>query len=165
METKFKGKTISTIGNLPKVGTQAPIFTLTKGDLTNVSLSDFLGSRVILNIFPSLDTSVCAISVRKFNEIASKLDNTKVLCISKDLPFAQARFCIAENIKNVEVLSDFRNGSFANDYGVLIKDGDLAGLLARAIVVIDANGKTLYSAMNSEIAEEPDYQSALDSLK
>ena len=166
MNTKFKGTIISTIGDLPSVGEQAPNFMLTKGDLTNFSLSDVKGQRVVLNIFPSLDTSVCAITVRKFNEIASNLPNVKVLCISKDLPFAQSRFCVAENIKNVEVLSDFRyNSEFGIDYGVLIKDGVLAGLFARAIIVIDADGTVMYSAMNEEIAQEPDYDKALAVLK
>ncbi len=166
MNTKFKGTTISTIGDLSSVGERAPNFILSKGDLTNLSLSDLRGKRVVLNIFPSLDTSVCAMSVRRFNELAASLNNVKVLCISKDLPFAQSRFCVAENIKNVEVLSDFRNNSdFGVDYGVLIKDGALAGLFARAIVVIDTDGTVLYSAMNDEISEEPNYSSALEKIK
>ncbi len=166
MDTKFKGTKITTVGDLPRVGEYAPNFILSKGDLTNLSLSDLRGKRVVLNIFPSLDTSVCAMSVRKFNELAASLDNVKVLCISKDLPFAQSRFCVAENIKNVEVLSDFRNNSdFGKDYGVLIKDGALAGLFVRAIVVIDTDGTVLYSAMNDEIAEEPDYSSALEKVR
>ncbi len=166
MNTKFKGTTISTIGDLPSVGERAPNFTLSKGDLTNLSLSDLRGKRVVLNIFPSLDTSVCSMSVRRFNELAASLNNVKVLCISKDLPFAQSRFCVAENIKNVEVLSDFRNNSdFGVDYGVLIKDGALAGLFTRAIVVIETDGTVLYRAMNDEISEEPNYSSALEKIK
>ena len=166
MNTKFKGTNISTIGDLPTVGERAPNFMLSRGDLSNFSLSDVKGQRVVLNIFPSLDTSVCAVAVRKFNEMATRLRNVKVLCISRDLPFAQSRFCVAENIKNVELLSDFRyNSEFGIDYGVLIKDGPLAGLFARAVVVADEEGTVIYSAMNEEIAQEPNYDAVLTVLQ
>lgn len=160
----LKGNSIHTIGNLPEIGQQAPDFTLVKNDLSITKLSDYKGSKVILNIFPSIDTGVCATSVRKFNEQAASLENTKVLCISRDLPFAQQRFCGAEGIENVENLSDFNDGSFGKNYGVEIIDGPLAGLHSRAVVVLDETGKVIYTEQVPEIAQEPDYQSALNSL-
>src|SRR5690606_32058613 len=137
---------------------------LTSGDLSAKSLSDFKGKKVILNIFPSIDTGVCAASVRKFNEEASGLDNTVVLCISKDLPFAQSRFCAAEGLENVVSLSDFKDNSFADAYGVKFSDGPLAGLLSRSVVVIDENGKVIYNEQVAETVEEPNYEAALASL-
>lgn len=160
----LKGNPVSTIGNLPKVGDVANDFQLVKTDLSTVSLSDFKGKRLILNIFPSIDTPTCATSVRKFNEKASEIDNTVVLCISRDLPFAQARFCGAEGIENVLAVSDFREGKFGKEYGLEITDGPLKGLHSRAVVVIDQNGKILYTEQVSEIAEEPNYEIALASL-
>lgn len=161
---KFGGNDIETIGTLPQVGETAPDFDLTAEDLTSKKLSDYKGSRVVMNIFPSIDTNVCATSVRKFNEKATGLSNTKVLCISKDLPFAQKRFVSDEEINNVTNLSDFRNGSFGKNYGVEMTSGALQGLHSRAVVVLDENGKVLYNQQVPEIGEEPDYPSALKTL-
>ncbi len=155
------GNPVNTNGELPKVGSQAPDFKLTKTDLSLVSLSDFAGSKLVLNIFPSVDTSTCAASVRKFNEKASALNNTKVLCISRDLPFAQARFCGAEGLDNVINLSDFKDGSFGKTYGLEIAEGAFAGLHSRAVVVIDENGKIIHTELVSEIGHEPNYEAAL----
>lgn len=161
----LKGNSIHTLGELPKTGSTAADFELVKNDLSVVSLKDFAGSNLVLNIFPSIDTGTCAASVRKFNESAAKLDNTKVLCVSRDLPFAQARFCGAEGIKNVLTLSDFNTGSFGKAYGLEIVDGPLKGLHSRAVVVIDATGKVIYNQQVPEIVDEPDYQAALNSLQ
>lgn len=160
----LKGNPVSTTGNLPQTGNAASDFQLVKTDLSTVSLSDFKGKRLVLNIFPSIDTPTCATSVRTFNKKAGGLDNTVVLCISRDLPFAQARFCGAEGIENVMTLSDFRDGKFGKDYGLEITDSPLKGLHSRAVVVIDQNGKILYTEQVSEITEEPDYEKALSSL-
>jgi thiol peroxidase len=160
-EITLKGNKINTIGNLPKVGDAAPDFTLVKDDLSVKTLNDYKGSRLVLNIFPSLDTGTCAASVRRFNKEASELKNTKVLCISKDLPFAQARFCGSEGLKNVENLSDFRTGEFGKAYGVEIVDGPLAALESRAVVVLDEAGKVIYTQQVSEIVDEPDYEAAI----
>jgi thiol peroxidase len=157
----LKGNFINTIGNLPLLGSKTPSFTATKTDLTEIGLNDFQGKKVIFNIFPSLDTATCAMSVRKFNEAANKLKNTVILCISADLPFAQQRFCGAENLKNVMPLSIFRHTEFGKDYGVTIIDGPLKGLLARAVVIVDESGKVIYTQQVSEIIDEPDYQAAL----
>ncbi|MCB0505518.1 MAG: thiol peroxidase [Cyclobacteriaceae bacterium] len=159
----LKGNEIHTAGSLPAVGQEAPLFTLTKSDLSNASLSEFKGKKVILNIFPSLDTGICAASVRKFNELASKMDAT-VLCISKDLPFAHKRFCETEGIENVVNLSDFKNTDFADAYNTLIVDGPMAGLHSRSVVVIGENGKVTYSEQVPEIVQEPDYDKALAAL-
>lgn len=161
----LKGNAINTIGVLPKVGSKAPDFKLVKNDLSEGTLSDYKGQRLVLNIFPSLDTGTCAASVRHFNAEASKLENTSVLCISKDLPFAQARFCGAEGLNDVHNLSDFRTGKFGKDYGVEIIDGPLAGLESRAVVVIDEAGTVIYTEQVGEIVDEPDYDSALAVLK
>lgn len=163
-QIKLKGNPINTIGELPKVGTQAKDFQLVKTDLSVVTLSDFKGSKVVLNIFPSIDTGTCATSVRKFNEKASSLENTKVLCVSRDLPFAQNRFCGAEGLENVVNLSDFRNNSFGNDYGLSIVDGPLAGLHSRAVIVLDENGVIKHTELVQEIVDEPNYEAALASL-
>jgi thiol peroxidase len=160
-EITLKGNKINTIGNLPKVGDMAPDFTLVQDNLSVKSLSDYKGKRLVLNIFPSLDTGTCAASVRRFNKEAGDLTNTKVLCISKDLPFAQSRFCGSEGLVNVENLSDFRTGNFGKDYGVEIVDGPLAGLESRAVVVIDEKGRVIYTQQVSEIVDEPDYEAAL----
>ena len=165
MKTKFKNIETNTFGELPCINDIAPNFTLVNADLFHISLEDFQGTRLILNIFPSLDTSVCAMAVRKFNGIASNLKDTIVLCISKDLPFAQKRFCSVEGISNVIALSEFRPESrFGTDYGVVITDGALRGLFARAIIVISDDGKILYSQLNKEIAEEPDYNAVLKAI-
>lgn len=161
---KLGGNTIETVGTLPKVGEKAPDFDLVAQDLSTKTLSDYKGSRVIMNIFPSIDTNVCATSVRKFNEKATDLKNTKVLCISKDLPFAQKRFVSDEELNNVTNLSDFRSGSFGKNYGVEMTTGDLRGLLSRAVLVLDENGKVIFSEQVSDIGDEPDYLSALKSL-
>jgi thiol peroxidase len=160
----LKGNAIQTVGNLPKVGERAKDFTLTAVDLSHKSLSDFSGKKVILNIFPSVDTGTCAMSVREFNEKASKLENTVVLCISKDLPFAQARFCAAEGLDNVVMLSDFATGSFGTDYELQISNGPLAHLHSRAIVILDENGKVIYTEQVSEIVDEPNYEAALKAM-
>ncbi|WP_177735083.1 thiol peroxidase [Flavobacterium inviolabile] len=160
----LKGNTIHTTGELPQVGTQAKDFQLVKNDLSLASLSDFKGSKVVLNIFPSVDTGTCAASVRKFNEKASNLENTKVLCISRDLPFAQARFCGAEGLSNVINLSDFKDGSFGKEYGLTIADGPLAGLLSRVVIVLDENGVVKYSEQVPDIVDEPNYENALAAL-
>ena len=151
---------IETVGELPAVGSNAPAFTLTKTDLSEVSLQDFAGKTVILNIYPSVDTGVCAASTRKFNEIASSNPNVVVLCISADLPFAHGRFCGEEGLENVVSLSNFRNADFGGNYGVTITTGALAGLLSRAIVVIK-DGKVTYTEQVPEIAQEPNYDAAL----
>ncbi|WP_395046885.1 thiol peroxidase [Flavobacterium sp.] len=155
------GNAINTSGSLPQVGTNAPDFTLVKSDLSIASLADYKGSRVVLNIFPSIDTGTCATSVRTFNAKASTLDNTKVLCISRDLPFAQKRFCGAEGLENVENLSDFKDGSFGKNYGLEITDSVLAGLHSRVVIVLDENGVIKYSEQVPEIADEPNYENAL----
>jgi thioredoxin-dependent peroxiredoxin len=160
----LKGKPVETIGSLPEVGTQAPSFTLTKTDLSQIRDQDLRGKRVVLNIFPSVGTPTCAASVRRFNVEASKLNNTVVLCVSKDLPFAHQRFCAAEGLKNVISVSDFRSPEFGEDYGVTITSGPLQGLLSRAVVVLDQNGKVVYTEQVGEIANEPDYSKALAAL-
>lgn len=157
----LKGSAVTVDGNFPQRGDKAPEFTLVKSDLSELALSSLRGKKVILNIFPSLDTQVCATSVRKFNELAARMDNTVVLAISKDLPFAHARFCTTEGIENVIPLSAFRNPSFGVDYGVALVDGPLAGLLARAVITLDEEGNVVYSQLVSEITEEPDYENAL----
>lgn len=161
---KLGGNNIETSGTLPKVGDTAPDFNLTSQDLSTKKLSDYKGSRVIMNIFPSIDTNVCATSVRKFNEKATGLKNTKVLCISKDLPFAQKRFVSDEEINNVTNLSDFRDGNFGKNYGVEMTSGALSGLHSRAVLVLDENGKVIHSQQVPDIGEEPDYLSALKTL-
>jgi len=158
------GNPIHTSGELPKVGTKLADFKLIKNDLSIVSLSDFAGSRLVLNIFPSIDTGTCATSVRKFNTSASQLENTKVLCISRDLPFAQKRFCGAEGLENVVNLSDFQEGSFGKANGLEIVDGVLAGLHSRSIIVVDEKGSILYTEQVPEIANEPNYEAAIASL-
>lgn len=156
--TKFKGTEVNTNGALPIVGSQAPEFTLVGGGLQEIHLADYKGKRVLLNIFPSLDTGTCATSVRKFNKWVSEKDNVVVICVSKDLPFAQSRFCGAEGLENVITASDFRYNNFATDYGILLTDGPLKGLMARSVVAIDENGKVLYTELVSEIVEEPTYE-------
>ena len=163
-QVTLKGSPVQTNGDLPGAGSQAPAFTLTKTDLSEVSLSDFAGKKVILNIFPSIDTSTCATSVRQFNAKASEMDNAVVLCISQDLPFAQNRFCGAEGLEEVIPLSGFRHPDFAENYGIKILDGPLAGLDARAVVVIDESGKITHTELVPEIVDEPNYDAALGAL-
>ncbi len=160
----FKGTPIHTIGKLPAQGSSAPDFVLVKQDLSETVLADYKGKRLVLNIFPSIDTGVCAMSVRKFNEKAAALKNTVVLCVSMDLPFAQSRFCGAEGIKNVVTASSFRS-AFGDHYGVTIADGPLAGLLSRAVIVVSETGKVIYTEQVPEIAQEPNYDAALAALK
>jgi thiol peroxidase len=161
----LKGNSIQTIGELPKVGDSAINFELVKNDLSYAKLSDYAGQKLVLNIFPSLDTGTCAASVRKFNQEASSLENTKVLCISRDLPFAQARFCGAEGIDNVETLSDFASGKFGKDYNLEIANGPLANLHSRAVIVLNAEGKVVYTEQVPEIIDEPNYEKALEAIK
>ncbi|VXC79440.1 thiol peroxidase [Serratia oryzae] len=160
----FQGNAVTVAGKLPQQGEQAKGFTLVAKDLSDVALSSFAGKRKVLNIFPSIDTGVCAASVRKFNQLASSLDNTVVLCISADLPFAQSRFCGAEGLNNVVTLSTLRGGEFKSTYGVEIAEGPLSGLTARAVVVLDGQDKVLYSELVNEITTEPDYDAALAAL-
>jgi len=159
------GTPTTTSGEIPSVGSKAPDFKLATTDLAVKSLEDFSGSNLILNIFPSVDTGVCATSVRTFNKSAASLDNTKVLCISRDLPFAQARFCGAEGIENVVMLSDFANGSFGKSYGVEISEGAFSHLHARAIVVVNVDGEVVYNELVPEVGQEPNYEKALASIK
>ncbi|GAA1633127.1 MULTISPECIES: thiol peroxidase [Brevibacterium] len=161
--TALEGNPVHTSGDLPAIGTQAPAYTLVGNDLGEVNSSEFADSRVVLNIFPSVDTGVCAASVRRFNELAASLENTTVVCVSNDLPFAQARFCGAESIDDVVTASAFRS-AFGKEYGVTMVDGPLAGLLARAVVVLDDTGTVIYTQLVDEITTEPDYDAAMASL-
>ena len=159
----FQSNPVTTVGELPATGSTLPAFELVGQDLAPVTSADLAGKRVVLNIFPSLDTGTCAMSVRKFNELAAGLENTVVVCASKDLPFAQARFCGAEGLENVVTGSAFRS-SFGEDLGVTMQDGPLAGLLSRAVVIADENGKVLYTQQVAEVTEEPDYDAAVAAL-
>lgn len=161
----LKGNPIHTAGNLPAVGQPMPDFLLTKTDLSDISLSAFTGKRIVLNIFPSLDTGVCAASVRRFNAEAEKIPGTVVLCVSKDLPFAHARFCTTEGLLHVISASELRNDNFGRDFGVTITDGPLAGLLSRAVVIADEQGRVIYTEQVPEIVQEPDYEKALAVLR
>ena len=161
----FKGTPISTVGNLPQVGVKAPDFTLTRSDLSDVSLKHFQGKKKLLNIVPSLDTGVCAASARRFNEEASKVPGAVIITASCDLPFAQKRFCEVEGIENVEMLSELRTRAFGESYGVRMVDGPLAGLLSRAVVVIDEHDKVVYTEQVPEITQEPAYDKAMEALK
>jgi thiol peroxidase len=163
----LKGNPIRTIGSLPAVGSQAVDFTLTKTDLSEINLKkDLTGKTVVLNIFPSVDTPTCANSVRKFNQTAESLhDNTVVLCVSADLPFAMSRFCGAEDLHHVMPVSEFRHKEFGDQYGLRITDGPIAGLLSRAIIIIDSTGKVIYTEQVGEIAHEPNYEAALNVLR
>lgn len=163
--TNFKGSPVKLIGEFIQVGKVAPDFKLVKSDLSSFSLKDLKEKTIVLNIFPSMDTGVCATSVRTFNKLAAGLKDTVVLAISKDLPFAQGRFCSAEGIENVIPLSDFRISDFDENYGVCMADGPLAGLLARSVVVIDKSGKVAYTELVPEITQEPDYDKALAAVK
>ncbi len=158
------GNPTTTSGELPEKGTQAPEFSLSRTDLQQTTLADFKGKKVVMNIFPSVDTGVCAASVRHFNKDAAQLENTEVLCISRDLPFAQARFCGAEGLENVQVLSDFKNGDFGKDYGLLITDGAFAGLHSRVVIVLNEDHQVIYTEQVPEIGQEPNYEAALRAL-
>lgn len=158
----FKDNTINTIGNLPTVGDTAPDFLLSKTDLSDITVNDFKGKRVVMNIFPSIETPVCSLSVKRFNTEVEKLENTEILCVSKDLPFAHARFNAEEDIKNVISVCELRDQSFGENYGVRIIDGPLAGLFARALVVMDENSKVIYTQLVPEISQEPDYDAVLN---
>ena len=160
----FKGSPVATAGDLPRVGATAPEFSLVKTDLSDVSLADYKGKKLVLNIFPSVDTGVCAASVRRFNAEASKQENTVVLCISRDLPFAHARFCGAEGLEDVVSLSEYKDEVFSQNYGVKMVDGPLNGLHSRAVVVIDENGKVAHSEQVDDIVNEPNYEAALKAL-
>lgn len=160
----LKGNPVSTVGELPAVGSAAPALSGVKTDLSECSLSELAGKKVVINIFPSIDTGVCAASTRRFNEAAGSLDNTVVLCVSVDLPFALGRFCGAEGLENVVPVSVFRNPDFGNGYGVTIADGPLAGLMSRAVVVVDEAGKVVYTEQVPEITQEPNYEAALAAL-
>ncbi|QTL41495.1 thiol peroxidase [Xenorhabdus budapestensis] len=162
---KFQGSDITVSGSFPQAGETVKEFTLVAKDLTDVALSQYAGKRKVLNIFPSVDTGVCATSVRKFNQHASELNNTVVLCISADLPFAQSRFCGSEGLSNVVTLSTLRSGEFQENYGVAISEGSLSGLTARAVIVLDENNQVIYSQLVDEITNEPDYDNALSVLK
>jgi thioredoxin-dependent peroxiredoxin len=161
----FKGNPIRTASSLPRVGSDAPNFTVIQSDLSPISLSSLKGKKVVLNIFPSLDTSVCATSVRRFNMEAATLGSAVVLCISRDLPFAHKRFCVAEGINNVITGSEYQDSVFSDAYGVRIIEGPLAGLHSRAVVVVDEQGKIVYTEQVPEIAQEPDYEKAITALK
>lgn len=163
-EITFKGNKVTTAGNLPAAGTSAPDFNLVKTDLSTVQLNDLRGKKVVLNIFPSIDTGICAASARKFNELASKMENTVILNVSKDLPFAHNRFCAAEGLENVHGASQFKNDNFSQAYGVDMTDGPLAGLMSRAVVIVDENGTVTYTEQVPEIAQEPNYDAALAAL-
>ncbi len=160
----LNGHPCHTNGNIPACGEQAPKFVLVGSTLNEIKCADYIGKRVVLNIFPSLDTPTCATSVRRFNQAAASLDNTEVLCVSMDLPFAAARFCVAEGIKNVKVASAFRSPDFGEQYGLKIIDGALKGLLARAVIVLDRNRKVIYSNLVKEISDEPPYEEAIAAL-
>lgn len=162
--TKLGPNDANTVGDLPAIGSSAVDFTLTANNMKDVTLNDFAGKNVVLNIFPSVDTSTCATSVREFNKRVASKDNTVVLCISKDLPFAQKRFCGAEGIDRALTLSDFRNRGFGKTYGVELTSSSFAGLFARAVVVIDATGKVKYTELVPQIGEEPNYEAALKSI-
>ena len=163
-QIKLGEQTVDLCGELPAVGSQAPDFLLADNDLVNLTLKDFEGKRLVLNIFPSLNTPVCSASAHKFNELASEMDNTAILCISRDLAFNQKQFCLANDLNNVTFLSDMRNESFANDYGILHVNGKFQGLLARCVLIIDADGTIRYTQLVEQTGHEPDYDDVLNAL-
>lgn len=160
----LKGNPIHTSGELPKVGDKAPDFSLVKNDLSSASLSDFAGQYIVLNVFPSIDTGTCAQSVRQFNTDLNEIDDVVVLCISRDLPFAQSRFCASEGLENVINLSDFRSGKFGKDYGLEFTDGPLEGLHSRAVIVINPEGIITHTEQVNEIVDEPNYKAAFEAI-
>lgn len=159
------GNPVQTSGNLPKIGSKLADFKLVAVDLSTKTLSDFKGHNLILNIFPSVNTGICSASVRAFNKSASELENTKVLCISRDLPFAQKEFCAAEGLENVIMLSDFKNGDFGKTFGLIMISGNFDSLLSRCVIIADESGEIIYTEQVPEIAQEPNYQAALEALK
>lgn len=161
----LQGNTIQTLGKLPTIGSAAPDFNLTKVDLSAATLSNYKGKNIVLNIFPSVDTGTCATSVREFNKSAATLENTVILCISKDLPFAQARFCGAEGIKNVVMLSDFKDGNFGKAFMLEITTGPLTPLHSRVVIILNSVGEVIYTEQVGEIVDEPNYSAALEALK
>lgn len=161
----LQGNPFQTVGELPAVGSTAPGFKLTGVNLDDITLDQYKGQKVVLNIYPSIDTGICALSTRKFNEAANSLDNTVVICVSKDLPFAQKRFCGAEGLENVVSASEYKDSEFSHAYGVGIQDGPFGGLMSRAVVVIDENGSVVYNEQVPEIAQEPNYDAALAHVK
>ena len=161
----LKGNEINTLGNLPEVGDDMPEFNLVKNDLSVLSNNDLNGKKVVYNIFPSVDTGTCAASTRRFNQEASSLENTTVICVSRDLPFAQKRFCGAEGINDVIMASDYKNGDFGKDLGVIFTDGPLNSLLSRSVIVADENGKIIFTEQVAETADEPNYEAAIAALK
>ncbi len=163
-KTKFKGAPVNTSGALPRIGCKAKDFLLTDGELKDITIDEFKGKKILMNIFPSIDTGVCAASVRNFNKEASKLKNTVVLGISRDLPFALSRFCGAEGIDKVYTLSELRNRDFGKSYGLEMLDGPLAGLLARAVIIVDTDGKVIYRELVEDITQEPNYKAAISAL-
>ncbi len=163
-KTALKGNEVNTIGNLPEVGSQAPDFLLVRSDLKEATLASYHGQRVILNIYPSVDTGICAMSTIKFNEEASNLENTRIVCVSKDLPFAFQRYCASEGIDSLDTLSAYRDQNFGKDYGVEMVDGPLKGLNARAIVIVNEEGQVIYTEMVPEITTEPNYEKALAAI-
>jgi thioredoxin-dependent peroxiredoxin len=163
-EITFKGNAVRTAGQLPAVGTMAPDFRLTGTDLADIQLSTLRGKKVVLNIFPSIDTGICAASARKFNQLASSLDNTIVLNISKDLPFAHSRFCAAEGLENVHGASQYKDAAFSSSYGVDMADGPLAGLMSRAVVIVNTDGQVTYTEQVADIVQEPNYDAAIAAL-
>ena len=164
-QINFKGNPIHTSGNLPEIGQKAQDFKLVKADLSEASLADYKGQKLVMNIFPSIDTGICAMSARQFNQVAGDLENTKVLCISRDLPFAQKRFCGAEGLESVEMLSDFATGDFGKDYGLLMTDGPLKNLESRVVIVLNEDHEVVYTEQVPEITQEPNYEAALAALK
>lgn len=160
----LRGNPVTTTGELPTLGSKVPAFTLTKADLSEMTSADLVGKRTILNIFPSIDTPTCAASTRRFNELASALDNTAVICVSADLPFAQRRFCGVEGLTNVQTGSSFRS-DFGKTFGVTLADGVMKGVLARAVIVLDEQGTVTYTELVGEIADEPNYEAAINALK
>lgn len=161
----LKGAPLETIGTLPKVGAQAPDFIVTKTDLSEIRLKNYLGKKIILNIFPSIDTPTCATTMVKFNEIATQFPDALILCVSIDLPFAQERFCTAKHLSNIMTVSVFRHPAFGKDYGVMITSGPLAGLLSRAVVIIDEHGKVIYNEQVKELDNEPNYDAMVAALR
>ena len=161
----FKGNTINAAGELPKVGEKAPDCTLTNDSLSDIQLGDFAGKKLILNIFPIIDTGICAMSARKFNEEASSLENTVIMNVSKDVPFAQKRFCAAEGLEQVQNASEYKNEGFSSNYHVITSEGPLAGLFSRAVVIINKTGEVIYTEQVPEIVQEPDYTVAMSALQ
>jgi thioredoxin-dependent peroxiredoxin len=164
-QVTLRNRPLNTAGNLPAIGSKVPDFRLTKADLSDITPADLAGKKVIYNIFPSIDTGTCATSVRKFNEQAAALDNTVVLCVSSDLPFAQKRFCGAEGITNVVTASDFKDKKFGQDWGLYFTDGPMQGLMSRSVVVADASGKVVYTEQVPETIHEPNYENAIAAAK